>query len=155
MILTSRSDSRRGDLEVRIIHQEIRGLSFDLVLPHSGCGPDRPLHFLAPPAMKQGAEVSCTSASKAKGVSVRESRKPGCLETAAFSIHEQVSKPILGLDCKGDGSMSLSRRPPSPAGEVTQETRGSSQAIQAGFLGNNMGHEGSGGSHKGDGSWVG
>lgn len=84
-----------------------------------------------------------------------DSRKPGCLETAAFSIHEQVSKPFLGLDCKGDESMSLSRRPPSPAGEVTQETRGSSQAIQAGFLGNNMGHEGSGGSQKGDGAWVG
>ena len=62
--------------------------------------------------MKLGAEVSCASASKAKGVSVSESRKPGCLETAAFSIHEQVSKPFLGLDFKGDGSMSPSRRIP-------------------------------------------
>lgn len=66
-----------SDLEVRIIHQEIRGLCSDLVLPHSGCGLDRPLPFLAPPAMKQGAEVSCASTSKAKSISVSESRNLG------------------------------------------------------------------------------
>lgn len=44
-----------ADLEVRIFHQEIRGLCSDLVLPYSGCGPDRPLPFLAPPSYETGS----------------------------------------------------------------------------------------------------
>lgn len=73
-----------SDLEVRIIHQEIRACVLTWCSHTLGVAWTVP-PFLAPPAMKQGAEVSCASTSKAKSISVSE-QEPGCLETAAFSI---------------------------------------------------------------------